>query len=298
MRNRNFVICDGEYEYAKRFAKFFNDKKIMDLQINLCETKEEVLKLSEKIKIDYLLVDCEIADNLENEIEGSKIFIWGNSKEVSNDEIHISKYILYPEIISEICENIEVFDSHLKKENRKINSKIQVIYSPFYLEKYGNLTDKIACILGNKGKVLRVSLKGDCFNQNLGEGKNIGDLLYYALQEESNFKDFMQENVIRENGYDSIFGFKYIHESLLISLEEWLQLFDKLQNESDYDTILLEINDLNLCLFEIFDLAEKIMIFSDDRKEEKAYFDLFIKELVAFDKEEIKEKIEVIKCEL
>ena len=55
MGSRNLVICDREQEYAAAFAAYLLKKQELALQVQVCQSLEQVKRIREKSEIQVLL---------------------------------------------------------------------------------------------------------------------------------------------------------------------------------------------------------------------------------------------------
>lgn len=277
MSDKNLVICDREFQYANNLMENIAERKELAVKAYACTAWENVKAFSKEKKIDILIVDETCAKKDRKEVEAETIFVLttGGCVDLRQEEKSIYKYQCVDEILSEIFEiYFEKTNEGMLKRVKKKNFKIAGVYSPVH--RAGKTTFALAFgkELAKQQKVLYLNLEefagfGERFQRE--EGRNLGDVLYYARQEEGSLGVRLSMMVKSMGELDYIPPIPMSRDLKEVTEEEWEHLIQQIAENSIYEMILLDLGESIQGLFQILQLCDKIYmpVLEDQVSQEK-----------------------------
>ncbi len=277
MSEKNVMICDKEFLFAEGLAENVSVRNEFAVKVYACTNIDRVLRFQGRKKIHILIIDERFPGSYRNEIEADQIFVLTKDKckDLQENEKEIYKYQSADKILAEVfeiyCENTK---DNILKSFRKGKHRLIAVYSP--LHRLGKTTFALA--LGKEKakneKVLYLNFEeyADIGGRFEGtEGRNLGDLLYYMRQEKGNFTLRLASMVGKMSELDYVSPINSSVDLKEVTREEWIEFIGKIQKESMYETILLDISESMQGLFEILRLCDRIYmpILTDDISEKK-----------------------------
>ena len=140
MGSRNLVICDREQEYAAAFAAYLLKKQELALQVQVCQSLEQVKRIREKSEIQVLLLSEDYSEEERNAIDAEQVFILTEraggrqiSREGADSSLEIYRYQSAEMILAEIfgkCSEREAFDGLFFTKVRTQKMEIIGVFSP------------------------------------------------------------------------------------------------------------------------------------------------------------------------
>jgi len=173
----------------------------------------------------------------------------------TTEEIEIFKYQCADAILA------EVIDTYLRKSNvtilkkiKKQSKKLMAVYSPIH--RIGKTTFALAMgrELAQKEKTLYLNLEG--YSSIQGEGKDLGELLYYVRQDPESLGNRLSMIVKRQEALDYVIPMEMITDLKEISVNEWKNFLQRVVEESIYETVVLDLGDCVDGVFEILQLCD------------------------------------------
>ena len=202
-------------------------------------------------------------------MEAEQIFVLttGNFQNVSQDEKCVYKYQCVDQILSEILETyFERTKENMMRSVKKESVKMLAVYSPIHRAGKTSFAVAFGKELARCKKVLYLNLEeyfgyGGIFTQ--ADGGNLGDVLYYTRQENSNF-GLRLGMLVRKWMMD------YIRRCVSLDLkevlwEEWEVLLKQIVEDSVYEVILLDVGECVQGLFQMLDLCDRILYANFER---------------------------------
>lgn len=264
MSEKNIVICDQEIKYAQNLMENIMERKEFAVKVYVCSTWENVEKLSREKTIHILIVDEECAKKDQSAVraEQTVVLTTGGSVESYSNEKSVYKYQCVDQILSEIFETYfaktkENMMKHLKKKS----VKIVAVYSPIHRAGKTKLAVTLGKELAKTRKTLYLNLEeyfgfGEMFEKTAGG--NLGDVLYYTKQENSNLgiRIGMLVKTIEELEY--IPPMPVNLDLKEVTWEEWETLLKQIVENSLYEVILLDVGECVQGLFEMLRLCDRI----------------------------------------
>lgn len=248
MHQKNFVICDGEKEYAKNLMQALGSRKELGLQFHIFQEWDRLLEFSTQRAIHILLAGEEYPPDLRQQVPAEKRFILtkGSGKDLLMGEKGIYKYQSSDAILKDILEEAMDSEDIVIKGGNRGEGRLVGIYSPVHRIGKTRFALELGKELARTGPVLYLNLEeysGGSHYFPDDTGHNLSDLLYYARQEENNIGLRLSAMAGRTGEVDYILPMPVIQDLRAVREEEWLKLFAKIFKNSIYKSVLLDLGD-------------------------------------------------------
>lgn len=277
MSEKNLVICDSELQYANSLMCNISEKNELNVKVYTCTTWDKLTQLSKGKKIDILIVDERYPKEQREQIVAEQVFILTRNVcvDMGEGEKAIYKYQCVDRILAEIfevyCENTksDVYRVMQKSEQKKI-----AVYSPLHRAGKTRFAIGLGKALTKSSKTLYLNLEEYAGLEGRfakDEGNNLGDLLYYAKQENSNFGLRLNAMVKQEESLDYVLPIPICTDLKEITLSEWKLLLRQIEEKTSYETIVLDMGESVQGLLQLLLLCDKVYmpILEDDISQAK-----------------------------
>ena len=259
MNEKTLVICDKEARYAKGLGDNISERNEFAFKVYACTSAESVLCFLDSHAIDILIID-ETFEREERSLFGAGttfVLTKGSCKDLQENEVELFKYQNADAILAEVVE------SYLRKSNvtilkniKKQSKKMIAVYSPVHRIGKSTFAAALSKELAKEKKTLYLCL--ECYPVLCKEGKNLGDLMYYARQEQDESGSRLASMVRLKDGLEYLLPIPMITDLKEVSFQEWKSLFEKILEESVYENLVLDLDDSVNGLFEILQLCDWI----------------------------------------
>lgn len=298
MKSKNLVICDTEEEYAKALGMFFMQKKELRMQVHICSKPDNSDDLGERLKADILLSAAEYVEQMREKVPAEKIFVLGTGERLKQD---IAYPVLYKyqsgermlcEILKECSEMFET-GSEVRNMSSGENQKIIGVFSPVHRIGKTEYALGLGEEMAESENVLYLNLEifsgiDGHFKEN---AQTLTDVLYYARQEKGNLGLMLTTLICHRGNLDYIQPMPVSEDLKGIHGSEWVELFQKILEQSIYETLIVDIDEGIPGLYQILKTCSEIhMPVSDDRMSQ-AKIRQFERETAILGHEDILEKI-------
>lgn len=294
MRNKCFVICDSEQEYAARVSALLAKKT--GYQIHVCSSMKEVRRIAEDKNIGVFLIEEEFPAE-EVQAEETILLVKEKYREEGNA---VFKYQSFENIFSKILAvcagggQTAILKQQLYSDCRLIG-----VYSP--VNRVGKTAFAIA--LGKEaakvGRTLYLNMEAySGWEERVGkqEQYTLADLLYYAKQEKGNLDTRLGTMVGYMEELEYIAPMVVSEDLKAVSLEEWKELLELLQSRRIYKRIIIDFGECVQGLWELLNLCGEIYMPVREDKESYAKIMQFEKNAGLLGYGKLEEKI--VKLEL
>lgn len=264
MNGKNLVICDSEFLYANKLMENILEKKELAIKVYICTTWEKVEALAEEQKIHILIVDEKLLQEDRGLVKAGQVFIL--TKQAGNFEDTVEKRIYKYQCADQIL--AEIFDTYFERtkemlfrEVKRYAPRMIAVYSPIHRAGKTSFAIGLGKELGKQRKTLYLNLEeyagfGSLFEK--AEGQNLGDVLYYAKQEETNFKMRLNSMVRQMGELDYIAPILCNSDLREITVDEWKQFLKQIVEDSIYENIILDLGECVQGLLELLDICDLI----------------------------------------
>lgn len=264
MSEKNIVICDREIKYAQNLMENIMERKEFAVKVHVCSTWENVEMLSRETKIHILIVDESCAKKERSSVGADQtvVLTTGGSREKYPGEKSVYKYQCVDQILSEILETyFEKTKENMMKSFKKKSVKLFAVYSPIHRAGKTRFAVEFGKELAKMRKTLYLNLEeyfgfGGMFEKTVSG--NLGDVLYYTKQENSNFGIRLGMMVKTIEELDYIPPMPVSLDLKEVSWEEWKSLLKQIVENSLYEVILLDIGESVQGLFQMLELCDRI----------------------------------------
>ena len=237
-------------------------KKEITMGVCVCSSRDVLLKMLEIGNIQILLISEEVPYEERAQLfTGTRIVLTRHHcNDLGEEEKELKKYqaatILTDEIVNILRTDL-VSDFRRKSRRRTIG-----IYSPLSRIGKTSFTMKLGKMLSDRENVLYMNFEtyagiGGYFPE---EEKDLSNLLYYVRQEKEDIGARIAAMVRKKGNLDYIPPVKVWTDLRFMNHEDWRQFFERVQEQSIYDTFLLDIGDAASDVFELLSVCDKILI--------------------------------------
>ena len=229
MSEKNIVICDQEVKYAEKLMENIMERKEFAVKVYVCSTWENVKILSRDKNIHILVIDETCAKKERKGVEAAQIFV--------------------------------LTKENMMRSVKKESVKMLAVYSPIHRAGKTSFAVAFGKELARCKKVLYLNLEeyfgyGGIFTQ--ADGGNLGDVLYYTRQENSNFGLRLGMLVRKMDELNYIPPMPVSLDLKEVLWEEWEVLLKQIVEDSVYEVILLDVGECVQGLFQMLDLCDRI----------------------------------------
>lgn len=277
MSEKNLMICDKEFLFAEGLAENVSVRNEFAVKVYACTNIDRVLRFQNRKKIHILIIDERFPAVYRKEIEAEQVFVLTKDRcrDLQENEKEIFKYQSADKILAEVfetyCENTK---DNILKSFRKGKHRLIAVYSPLHRIGKTAFALSLGKELARNEKVLYLNFEeyadiGGRFVRT--EGRNLGDLLYYMRQEKGNFSLRLTSMIEKIEELDSISPINNSADLKEVTGEEWIEFIGKIQKESMYETIVLDLSESMQGLFEVLRMCDRIYmpVLGDEISERK-----------------------------
>lgn len=239
-------------------------KKGALLQVRICSSYETMEKLLEMGHIQVLLISEDFPYEVRRQIivENKIVLTQDHCKDLGRDEKELMKYQPAERLTAAVLEMCrEEFHSSVRA-GRRMGMTIGV-YSPINRIGKTTLSIKLGKLLAKKNNVLYLNLEtyagiGGYFSED--EGQDLSHLLYYAKQDARDISVRISSMVRQMDTLDYVSPIKVWTDLRDITVPEWRELLHRLESQSIYNIIILDIGSAVTDVLGLLESLELIVI--------------------------------------
>ncbi len=247
------MICEGEKEYAKKLVSIFRGQKNLKCQLYSFQNVEQLSSFAQDHKIHILLISEEFPKEIRQQIKADLCCVLTTGKEeLTSEEKGVYKYQSGERILEFVLNLLEI--SSEKTRKRELPFTLIGVYSPVHRIGSTKFALELGRKLSKKGPVLYMNLEaysGGEYTDLENNGNNLGDLLYYFRLGQKNIEKYISAMTQQIGGVEYIPPISVSRELLEVTQDEWLRLFQTIQEECVYQTVILDLGDYIQGLYEI-----------------------------------------------
>lgn len=256
MYDRILAFCDPEEEYTWRLSTFLNSDNNFPWNI-LCFTDiSDFLDYMKKHPETDCLISEAVLEYMENQTKQEGIILLNESGYLQRNEFpNINKYQAADRVKKELlrlyAEKEQDFYPRLGV-NKK--TKLIAMFSPVGREMQTSFAICYGRCMAQKKKTLYLNFDYYCgYKELLAEenGRDLMSLLYYMKSEKDKFGARLQSICNNFDGLEYIAPMTMGQNLAYVTLEEWRELFLKIEELGTYDYIILDLSEGIQGLFEI-----------------------------------------------
>lgn len=298
MSSRNLVICDQEEKYAAAFASYLMKKKEFAFQVQVCSRLEQVEAIRQENPIDILVVGSSYPEEEWRQIQAAHVFILTESgRKIENPNgITVYRYQSAEAILAEIIskyseeeENDELFFHAVKSGDIRIIG----IFSPIHRSgktSYGlELGQQMA--VSNNVLYLNMEIYGGIGGHFPEGGHTLEDALYYSRQESKKLGIMLTTLVSHMRQLDYLLPVRVSEDMKAVELEDWLDMFRQIAEQSIYDVLILDIDEGLREVYGLLRVCTEIHVPVAEDAAAKAKLQQFEEELHLLGYEDVRRKL-------
>lgn len=264
------ALCDTEEEYAQLLTEFLKKHKNLPWKIHTYTEVEELLR-TEKEPFEMLVVSetayCEALQSLQPlrivVLNESGVMRWANIP-------YVDKYQKAEEVLQCLLRvYMEVADTRLPRIKRNCNTTFIGNYSPVHRSMQTSLALTMSQILAGEHPTLYLN-----FEHYVGipellpdmQTLDMADLLYFLNAEKEKFRLRMQTMMKKVGNLDYIPPMKSGQNLLTVTADEWMSLFQKIEELGEYEYVVLDLSESMQGLFDILRMCKKIFTVTQEER--------------------------------
>lgn len=257
MDKRILAIYDSEEDYAYRLMEFISGKTNLPFEIYVFTNGNKFFSCSRIRDIECLLISENVYKQNVETLKIPHIIILSESGENLNKALHhINKYQscenIFREIMEYYTEKSPVLPAAMRTGLKKM--KIIGIYTPVgrCLQTTFSLTLGQMLARGHKTLYLNFEVySGFARMLSRNFGSDLSDLMYYFSCAREKLAYRMESMVETVNGLDFIPPAEIYQNLAGIRGNQWIDLFQEIEKNSEYEFLLLDLSDGIMDLWEV-----------------------------------------------
>ena len=258
--NHIMVVFDREREYTEKLVDYLNLKEEFPFEVRGFSEWELLKEFLEKQHAEVALCDMSVLDKIEEYGDIKIIILQDHHMDEFSEYDRLWKYQSCEEMIYQMMEILSKSDLECKYIGRKKRLKMIGFYSPVKRNLQSTFALSLGQHLGKRVKTLYVSLEScSCLEEllQIEFKKDLSDIMYdmqTSIKEEFYFASVISK-------YQELYmlpGMNNQNDLLAISAEEWLAFLKKLEEETSYEYILLDLSDGVQGLYEILRQCQRV----------------------------------------
>lgn len=261
------IIYDKEQLYAEKLSGYFNASDLFPFETRVLSTTEQLNKLCDKEPVDVLIVDEKVyeEDIVSN---GRKIIVLTSNNLINDNKIHtIYKYQEAEQIIKQIVVYLSETNEIGLLVTRKKQMKLISFYSPVKRTFSTTMAIGMGQVLGKHHKTLYINLESFSGLEKLAGlnfSKDIMDLLYHIESKSGNIGMVLSGIIEQIDCVDIIPPVKSQSDIIVVELNQWKELINKIEQDTDYEYIILDLSEAVQGLIDILDISDYVVTCVDN----------------------------------
>ena len=244
--NHIMVVCDKEQDYASKLVDYLNLKEGFPFDVRYFSEADQIKEFVDKQMVDVILCSEEYLKDIEG-IEGVKIVVLQESESYGCEKAErLWKYQSCEKMIKELMKILSGSNMVYSFSSRRRAMKLISLYSPVKRCLQTTLGILLGQHLGKKGKCLYISLESCSVVSELLDlsfQKDLSDILYAVNGNIKNGKLYLESVVMEAGGMDVLPAMNNQNDLISITPGEWIDFLKKIERETDYEYVILDLSD-------------------------------------------------------
>ncbi len=244
--NHIMAIFDNEENYATQFVNYLKFRNDFPFEVRNFSDIEKMHKFHMQQRIDVALIGEESVKEVRSFLD-SQIIVLSQTGVMNNEGMNfIFKYQNCDDIVKKILTLVS--ESNIAQDVITRPNKLKIIsfFSPVKRTYQTTFALTMGQLLSKKYRTLYINLEGfsglgSLLNKNFT--KDITDLLYYLQNGRNGFRYLLSSMVEKVNDLDIIPPMMFQLDLISIKEEEWIQLLNEIERNSDYEYLLLDLSE-------------------------------------------------------
>lgn len=254
MKERVLVLYDNDVEYMNLMSEFLKQHKNIPWNIHAYSDEEKLLQ--QEKDMDILVVAESAYSKVFNKFTSACTIVLseGGIKETENCYL-VNKYQCAEDVYRELLSVYADFaDAKINIMGSQTNTKIIGMYSPVRRCMQTSFALTMGQILAMEHRVLYMNFEHYAGLMTLLPDANTRDLadLLYFLSADSNKFELRLQTIVKQNGnLEYIPPMKVGQNLLTVTENEWMNLFNRIEEYGGYDYVILDLSENMQGLFDI-----------------------------------------------
>ncbi len=257
MIQKTLVICDHEEVYADFLSKQLLRTYSKDLVIHNFNTPEQMIDYAKREQISYSLIAEEFQESLQHLLKGQ--YYWITTAREKEYENYIYRYQPAEKIYEKLFGQTG-WEERKQRIQKEADKKIIGVYNPLHRSGQTSFAKALSDLYGSSGKnVLYLNLEEYAGINEYSE-ENLAKLLYYIKQEKKSIKLRLTGIVSSGEDHDYIKPIFVSEELKRITREEWMHVIQRIQVETGYEVLVLDLDSCIQGFWEILGECSQILV--------------------------------------
>ena len=263
------TLCDAEEEYAGLMTEYMEKQKNLPWHVR---TYTDVKKMMEaERETDIMLVAESVYCDEIRELEPKRLIVLNESGIIRDRTLrYINKYQEADQVLREILAiYLEIASEVLPRIGETGKTVFVGFFSPVRRCMQTTFAMTMAQLLAQEHKTLYLNFEYFAGNQELLpdlQTRDLADLLYFLNADKDKFSLRLQSIVRQVGELAYIPPMKSGQNLLSITAKEWLFFFQKLQEEGEYEYVVMDLSECMQGLFEILRSCRKVYTVTGEDK--------------------------------
>lgn len=299
MKQKILAVCDLEEMYAFRMAEYIVENGIIPYTLHLFTEPEELKRFLDRQEVGALLIGENALQKLPSQLAASNVYVLEEEGGIKKPEYYyINKFQSPDKIIKEMLENMaekgEVFPVSVTQKGKM---KVVGIYSPIKRCLQTSFALTMGQIIAREHKVLYMNFELFSGLEQMLKREfpaDLMDLVYYFKCAREKLTLKLPSIIQNINGLDFIPPGQTGPDLQQISGDNWIELLQVLEQNGEYEYLILDLTDAMNGLFELLAHCDKIYTITRDDGFAMAKIDQYERILQRNELEHIVQK--TVKC--
>ncbi len=261
------VIYDKDRRYGECLADFFNASEMFPFETRAFSNKEELDIFCLKTKPEVIIADEAEMEDVDDAYVSDLIILSSLNSRTSECKNYIYKYQEAENIIRQIMSYLANSENINAVIARKKEMKIISFYSPVKRTLSTTMAIGMGQLLSKNHKTLYINF--ECYSgleQLLAREfeKDLSDFVYFLESNKKNAGLLLSGIVINVDGLDIIPPVKNQIDLITLPYERWEDMFKRIESESEYEYIILDLSDTVQGLYELLDMSDNVVTCVDN----------------------------------
>ncbi len=268
MNDLTLLICDEEEEYTRLMAEYVLKQKGLRWKVRAYTDLDELLRQEGTVEGQegdiLLLSENALKKKVPSLIAKCTVLLSENGREAIPEQGYacIFKYQGADEVIRELLDIYAATGNGLPMVTVAGKSKVLAFYSPVHRCLQTTLALALGQRLAQKGRVLYLNFEYHAGMAGIlpdGQGRDLADLVYFLNAEGEKFRLRLNSITRWYGALEYIPPMKVGQNLPCISREEWQRLIRRLDEEGEYDYLILDMSESMQGLYEILRSSSQVV---------------------------------------
>ena len=261
------VIFDREKNYGGKLAGYLNANS--GFMFNVLAFYDEVRfrDFCLKERPELLLITEYDMDKAVDISFAETIFLSETATRTEGKSCFVYKYQSGERIEKEILGFLSASEHISRIVNRKNKMKVISVYSPYPRSDSSRKVIEHSRKLAMRNRTLYISLEPHPALEYLVDknfSDDMTDLIYHMKSNSSNMGMILSKMTVHVGELDVLPSFRGQEDLIEIPFEDWKELLDHIEKETDYEYVVVDLSDAVRGLYGLLNASDRIITVSED----------------------------------